>query len=425
MLDEQYKEILNSLEEQPPLNAWTAIEKAIRPWYVQPWAKIFMASSFVTVVLVTVYLFSLPINTSPRQASKENREQETNASPSLPTSPADAIHEQTNAATAQTSIETKNKPTNDGLQSNPTSDGNHPNTRLEGDINNLGSEASSPAVNKYNSKAETAGSFSSGNRMKKTDLSLKLSAREICISKMITIKISGVLANAVLDFGDHHQVALSFGTSTLYYTFSQPGIYDVSVTVNNEVVAIESVQVDEKPQAYFKSKVLEDASIEFENLSTSATKYFWFFDDGNQQTAINNNAINHYYSSSSRKEFHVKLIALNTITGCSDTFITDVKNLKYKNYFSITIPDVFTPNGDGLNDVFEIPNAELKQWHIIIVDAAGNMVFETDQQSNYWNGKINNLGNDCRNGTYRFFIKYRQPDDEEIHQKAGIITIIR
>lgn len=59
------------------------------------------------------------------------------------------------------------------------------------------------------------------------------------------------------------------------------------------------------------------------------------------------------------------------------------------------------------------------------MDASGKVVFETNKQSNFWNGKLNNQGNDCSNGMYRYIIKYMQPDDDEMHQKSGFITLLR
>ncbi len=157
----------------------------------------------------------------------------------------------------------------------------------------------------------------------------------------------------------------------------------------------------------------------------AATRFIWYFDDGQQESANDNKSSRHYYSSTSRKTFNVKLIAINTTSGCSDTFEGPVNNPNFRNYFFTAIPNVFTPNNDGLNDVFEIPASDLKEYYLIILDESGHTVFETDNQKNFWNGKLNNLGSDCTGGTYRYLIKYMQPDDIEVHQKSGSITIIR
>lgn len=40
MLDEQYKDLLDSWEEQPPQEAWLAREKALKPWYALPFGRL-------------------------------------------------------------------------------------------------------------------------------------------------------------------------------------------------------------------------------------------------------------------------------------------------------------------------------------------------------------------------------------------------
>lgn len=422
MLDEQYKELLNSMEEQPPVEAWNAIEKALRPWYVQPWAKTLMFSSVVAVSLGVFYL----VTTDSTQTKQEQLNHTTQVETSKEAKTKETFNEP-KADEKSKSISNSNETT--GKSETGTS------SSATDQVAVNGSESNGSANNNSNSSTQTTVSNANGNNAISTSptinrtrrlVTLKISQPEVCAGKVVTIKISGCESSMMLDFGDHHQVNLINSKMVYPYSYESPGIYTITVkSSTNEVLASENIQVDEKPQAYFKTKVSENTSINFENLSIATTTFIWYFDDGNQLSVKDKKPINHYYASTSRQVYKVKLIAMNTATGCSDTFESEVKNPNFRNYYFTTIPNVFTPNNDGLNDVFEIPATELKEWHIIIMNGAGQVVFESDDQRNNWNGKLNNLGTECSRGMYRYIIKYMQPDDQEMHQKAGVVTLIR
>jgi gliding motility-associated-like protein len=76
---------------------------------------------------------------------------------------------------------------------------------------------------------------------------------------------------------------------------------------------------------------------------------------------------------------------------------------------SVFIPNVFSPNGDGLNDVF-IPIFK-HQWnnvdnvHIEIFNRWGNRVFVSHHVNEAWDGMIKGVSQDI--GTYHYMIRYR------------------
>lgn len=51
------------------------------------------------------------------------------------------------------------------------------------------------------------------------------------------------------------------------------------------------------------------------------------------------------------------------------------------------VPNVFTPNGDGINDVFQIDNIELLAWRLEIYNRWGRRVYESDAYRNDWRGE--------------------------------------
>ena len=92
--------------------------------------------------------------------------------------------------------------------------------------------------------------------------------------------------------------------------------------------------------------------------------------------------------------------------------------------FNPDIPTVFTPNGDGKNDLFEIenlavlfPNAEVQ-----IVNRWGSLVFESEGYENPWDGTKFNSGEELPLGTYFYQVKLNDGSDEVL---KGPITIVR
>lgn len=65
---------------------------------------------------------------------------------------------------------------------------------------------------------------------------------------------------------------------------------------------------------------------------------------------------------------------------------------------------VFTPNGDGVNELFKIPFDTTKTNMMIILDSKTNKeVLKTYQyQRNWWNGRQNNTGKYASEGLYSF-----------------------
>lgn len=98
------------------------------------------------------------------------------------------------------------------------------------------------------------------------------------------------------------------------------------------------------------------------------------------------------------------VIALNEY-GCKDTAFAKV-NVEYNK--EIRMPNAFTPNNDGLNDLFEIPEGN---WHILrfeIFNRFGQMVYRKNNHSLGWDGTFK--GQTCDAGVYYYSIVLSLPD---------------
>ncbi len=130
------------------------------------------------------------------------------------------------------------------------------------------------------------------------------------------------------------------------------------------------------------------------NLSTNATAYSWYID----YQFINNNT---NFSTIFENEglYTITLIAENNF-GCIDS---TSKLIEVMLTTGVYIPNVFTPNNDGINDTFLIKGNNIDYYQMSIFNRWGQLLFEGNENQN-WNGT--NLENQIvPDGTYVYLIK--------------------
>lgn len=169
------------------------------------------------------------------------------------------------------------------------------------------------------------------------------------------------------------------------------------------------------------------------NQSEGGTAYEWIFGDGNTITTFDTSAFQFLYADSGT--FTVTLIAYNDVTGCSDTL--EFTDGVYVNPTSlILVPNVITPNGDGINDVFPIDPIEndffpfkirnIYDFKGEIFNRWGQKVYEWTEPLAGWDGHSTS-GLELNNGTYFFVITAKGVDGDEVtnYEFKGDVTLIR
>ena len=87
-------------------------------------------------------------------------------------------------------------------------------------------------------------------------------------------------------------------------------------------------------------------------------------------------------------------------------------------------PNVMTPNGDGINDIFKsYINCPLNDFEMNIYNKWGVNIFTSMHQNIYWDGTYQ--GNLVSNGTYYYVIRYINPYNQQLFKLSGSITLIR
>jgi len=87
------------------------------------------------------------------------------------------------------------------------------------------------------------------------------------------------------------------------------------------------------------------------------------------------------------------------------------------------IPNVFTPNGDGTNDVFTIKSEQLSTVDVSIYDRRGRQVAKFTDPEIGWDGLIDG-GKQAEQGTY-FYVIYAKGIDHQTHNYKGTLKLIR
>ena len=109
--------------------------------------------------------------------------------------------------------------------------------------------------------------------------------------------------------------------------------------------------------------------------------------------------------------------------GCSksDTVFVKVNPIYCREPF-VFIPNSFTPNGDGINDLLFVRSDILVEIYFVIYNRWGEKIFETSQQNESWDGTFKSK--DCQQGVYDYYLRGRCRGGDEIELK-GNVTLIR
>ncbi len=204
----------------------------------------------------------------------------------------------------------------------------------------------------------------------------------------------------------------NLGTTT-YYVYQSIGsciglLFD-SIKVN----------VGAKPNPYFTTLPATDISVGqsvsfIPAQTTTLNTYYWNFEDFNSTTdTITKNLPAYTYTLAGT--YCPKLVVTSNATGCKDstTICLDVlANI------TIVIPNVFSPNGDGINDVFSIKTTGYTDLTCDIFDRWGLKLYTFNSTNGYWDGAK------AVDGTY-FYVIQTTDVKGETHKYNGFIQLLK
>lgn len=191
--------------------------------------------------------------------------------------------------------------------------------------------------------------------------------------------------NYYWDLGDNSTGA----GSSITHDYLTSGTYNVNVTVtspfgcsgNGNTIA--NVTVFDSPVADFEveSNVMSELepTFQFEN-ECSVNTIGWQWDFGDNTT---DNVPSPAHTYAQRGTYLARLVATSD-GGCTDT--TEMPVIVEPEY-TLYVPNAFTPNGDGKNDIFFAYGNEINAFSMAIFDRWGNQIFSSDNINNGWDGR--------------------------------------
>lgn len=217
---------------------------------------------------------------------------------------------------------------------------------------------------------------------------------------------------------------------TFPYTFNSPGHYSVSYYAKTADVGNcerwihnnNYIFVSDFPVADFSWTPEEPTNgrpINFTNLATgnNITEFYWNFGNGASTTLENPT---HSYHITADETYTVLFKVTNSYGCVHDTtkLITVVDN------YAFYVPNSFTPNNDGVNDLFQPRVADVLKYHLAVYNRYGECIFQSVDPDESWDGTHNEQK--CPSGTYNWvitYLKYAAPETEL--RKTGTVSLIR
>ena len=198
--------------------------------------------------------------------------------------------------------------------------------------------------------------------------------------------------------------ASNSGVNTFYLTGTDNGtlsqITQSPITLN--IRPLPQINFTYNPSSF----ILANTPVTFTNNSTNCFSPTWDFGDGSPTSTL----INPTHTYTQRNTYSVKLSCTNSV-GCSNSENKDVKIL-----LGIEEPNVFTPNGDGVNDKLIFKYLEdYSNSNLTIFNRWGNKIYESLDYKNDWNGGTHPAG------AYYYILKI----PNEIKDRKGFVEMIK
>jgi len=159
-----------------------------------------------------------------------------------------------------------------------------------------------------------------------------------------------------------------------------------------------------------------DPVISITDLSVGTVNWIWDF--GDLTTSSLNNPAPHTYGDTG-----TYLITLITSTqfNCLDTAS---QIISIESDFVFSIPNAFTPDGDGINDNFSGKGVFIKEFKMNIFDRWGNMIFVSEDVNKPWDGRANKGKEIALADVYIYSITATDFKNRK-HNYKGIVSLIR
>jgi len=198
------------------------------------------------------------------------------------------------------------------------------------------------------------------------------------------------------------------------------GIFVIKHTITKGVCKDSSeltVRVVEKPTADFSflpANPMVNETVQFTYTGQGATEFNWEFGDPILGSSDFENPSFTFFKSGN---FAVKLSVYNET--CNSEISKDVNVTEADSLF---MPNVFTPNGDGLNEQYGAVGFGIKEYNLFIYNRWGELLYTSEQINQRWDGRYREK--ECAEGVY-FFILTATSNAGRSYNLNGTLQLLR
>lgn len=254
-----------------------------------------------------------------------------------------------------------------------------------------------------------------------------------CAPLSVIFSYEGDANGTSCEYFDGNGTLLASGCGSVSGVINTIGCADITYHIidehgcENSSTQNELICTQINPAASFSPVIGEatvlEPTISFLNFSDHANYYHWTFDNQGE-SYIEEPTFE--FSILNGNDFYVCLEATNDI-GCIDT---DCQIVTLPEVFFFYVPNAFTPNGDGVNDVFKtsvqgVSGDEVYEYTFTLFNKWGDIVFVSYDPSDVWLGDTNGDGYYVPDGVYfwQARIRYVTTTPAELHE--GHLIILR
>ena len=212
-----------------------------------------------------------------------------------------------------------------------------------------------------------------------------------------------------------------------FITFDTPGCFDATLTTesvsgcSNTETFQSIVCVEEYPEAGFSFLPnfpnTYNSLVNFNNASIDNITNSWSLNGTEFSNEINPS----YQFDGISGNYDICLTVTNNYQ-CENTFC---ENIFIQDLFSLYVPNTFSPNGNGVNDLFGpvLSDNLLDYYEMWVFNRWGEIIFYTDLADQYWDGTVNSTP--VQQDTYVWRIKYKQANISGLNERTGHVNLIR
>jgi gliding motility-associated-like protein len=229
----------------------------------------------------------------------------------------------------------------------------------------------------------------------------------------------------IWDYGDGTR---DTGKISPTHAYTNPGVYDVKLQITSPIGCyIEStfqnwIRVSKAPTAGFSCD--PDSAISILNntikfIDESKDAFRWNWDFGGLDASTMQSPT---YTFQDTGVYRVLQVVTHP-EGCKDSLSKIIDIRPEVRWF---MPNAFTPNGDGQNDGFYGKGIldGVTDFRMTIWNRWGEMVFETANPTEQWNGRVKNTGGMSPAGVYVYLVNFTDPRGKKLEFR-GVSTLVK